>query len=93
MDMAGNLACTRVAKGKVATVAIEYISFLAPIKIGAVVSCYATIRGVGRSSVKVEVEAWINAGSQKNEWIKVAEGGFVFVAIDDNGRTRAIPTA
>ncbi len=93
MDMAGNLACTRIAKGKVATVAIEYISFLAPIKIGAVVGCYATIRGVGRSSVKVEVEAWINAGSQKNEWIKVAEGGFVFVAIDDNGRTRAIPTA
>jgi acyl-CoA thioesterase YciA len=91
MDMAGNIASTKVAKGKVATVSIEYISFLSPIHVGAVVGCYTKIRGVGRSSVRVSVEAWVNDVGTESEWTKVAEGDFVFVAIDDNGRTRAIP--
>jgi acyl-CoA thioesterase YciA len=91
MDMAGNLTCTRIAKGKVATVAIDYISFLSPIKVGAVIGCYTNVRGVGRSSVRVEVEAWITDETMEAQWIKVSEGEFIFVAIDDNGRTRAIP--
>lgn len=91
MDMAASIASSKVARGKVATVAIDYISFLAPIQVGAVVGCYTRIRGVGRSSVRVEVEAWINDVTDASERIKVAEGEFVFVAIDDNGRTRAIP--
>lgn len=91
MDMAGNLTCARIAKGKVATVAIDYISFLSPIKVGAVVGCYTNVRGVGRSSVRVEVEAWISDDAAEAEWTKVSEGEFIFVAIDGNGRTRAIP--
>lgn len=91
MDMAASIASSKVARGKVATVAIDYISFLSPIQIGAVVGCYTRIRGVGRSSVRVEVEAWVNDVTDESEWTKVAEGEFVFVAIDDNGRTRAIP--
>lgn len=91
MDMAACLACTKVAKGKVATVCIEYISFLSPIHVGAVVGCYTKIRGVGRSSVRVAVEAWVNDVETESEWTKVAEGEFIFVAIDDHGRTRAIP--
>jgi acyl-CoA thioesterase YciA len=91
MDMAASIASTKVARGKVATVAIDYISFLAPIQIGSVVGCYTKVRGVGRSSVRVEVEAWINDVTDASEWTKVAEGEFVFVAIDGNGRTRAIP--
>ena len=92
MDMAASLACTRAAQGKVATVAIEYISFLSPIQLGALVSCYTRIRGVGRSSVRVGVEAWVSdAAAAGEEKVKVAEGAFIFVAVDDNGRTRAIP--
>jgi acyl-CoA thioesterase YciA len=92
MDMAASLASTKVAQGKVATVAIEYISFLSPVRLGALVSCYTRIRGTGRSSVKVSVEAWINDAKSAHEAsTKVAEGEFIFVAIDDNGRTRAIP--
>lgn len=91
MDMAASIACTKVAKGKVATVAIQNISFLSPVHVGAVVGCYTRIRGVGRSSVRVDVEAWINEVGDDSEWLKVAEGEFIFVAIDDNGRTRAIP--
>jgi acyl-CoA thioesterase YciA len=72
-------------------VAIDYISFLSPVKVGAIIGCYTSVRGVGRSSVRVEVEAWISDSSLEAEWIKVSEGEFIFVAIDDNGRTRAIP--
>ncbi|MDT8398156.1 MAG: acyl-CoA thioesterase [Pseudomonadales bacterium] len=91
MDMAASIACARIARGKVATVAIDGISFLAPIKVGSLVSCYTRIRAVGRSSIKVEVEAWVMHVASCGEWTKVSEGRFIFVAIDDNGRTRAIP--
>jgi acyl-CoA thioesterase YciA len=91
MDMAGNLAGTRIARGKVATVAIENIAFLAPIQVGMVVGCYTRVRGVGRSSIRIEVEAWIHDVTLDGEWTKVAQGDFIFVAIDDKVRTRAIP--
>jgi len=91
MDMAAHLACSKVAKGKVATVAIQSISFLSPICIGSLVSCYTKIIGVGRSSIRVFVEAWVSHVVKGEEWTKVAEGTFIFVAIDGNGRTRAIP--
>lgn len=92
MDLAGSIACARLARGRVATVAIDNIAFLSPIKVGSVVSCYTRVRGAGRSSIKVEVEAWVQPReTAKGERTKVAEGRFIFVAIDDNGRTRAIP--
>ncbi len=91
MDMAAHLASSKVAKGKVATVAIDNISFLSPISIGSVVGCYARIIGVGRSSIRVSVEAWVSHVVKGHDWTKVAEGVFTFVAIGDNGRTRAIP--
>lgn len=91
MDMAAHLASSKVARGKVATVAIDNISFLAPISLGSVVACYTKILGVGRSSIRVSTEAWISHVVKGVEWRKVAEGVFTFVAIDSNGRTRAIP--
>lgn len=91
MDLAGSVASARIARGRVATVAIDNISFLAPIKTGSLVSCYTRVRGLGRSSVKVSVEAWIRHAEQEEEWVKISEGRFTFVAIDDNGRTRSIP--
>ncbi|MES2604487.1 MAG: hotdog domain-containing protein [Pseudomonadota bacterium] len=90
MDMAGNLACTRETRGKVATVAIETIAFLSPIQVGQAVGCFTRILALGRSSVRVEVDAWVRNLDKEADWVKVAEGLFVFVAIDDNGRTRAI---
>jgi acyl-CoA thioesterase YciA len=90
MDMAGNMASTRETNGKVATVAIENIAFLSPIQVGQTVGCFTRILGIGRSSVRVEVDAWVRNLDKNAAWVKVAEGLFVFVAIDDNGRTRAI---
>ena len=89
MDIAGLIAATEVAGGRVATVAIEGMAFLTPVHVGAVVSCYCDILEIGRSSIRIIVEVWINS-KHDGEPIKVTEGEFVFVAIDENGRTRTI---
>lgn len=89
MDMAGSVTATEVAGGRVATVAVEGMAFLTPVHVGAVVSCYSDVLEIGRSSVRIVVEVWINS-KHDGEPIKVTEGEFVFVAIDEKGRTRAI---
>lgn len=89
MDIAGSIAAAEVAGGRVATVAIEGMAFLTPVHVGAVVSCYTDVLEVGRSSIRIMVEVWINS-KHDGEPIKVTEGKFVFVAIDENGRTRAV---
>lgn len=89
MDMAGAITAGEVAGGRVATVAIEGMALLTPVHVGAVVTCYCDVLEVGRSSVRIVVEVWINS-KHDGEPIKVTEGEFVFVAIDENGRTRAI---
>ena len=89
MDIAGMITACEVADGRVATVAIEGMSFLTPVHVGAVVSCYCDVLEIGRSSIRIIVEVWINS-KHDGEPIKVTEGEFVFVAIDETGRTRAI---
>jgi acyl-CoA thioesterase YciA len=89
MDMAGGITASEIAGGRVATVAIEGMTFLTPVHVGAVVTCYSDILEVGRSSVRIIVEVWINS-RHDGEPIKVTEGAFVYVAIDENGRTRGI---
>ncbi|MFV0275726.1 MAG: acyl-CoA thioesterase [Parahaliea sp.] len=89
MDIAGSITATDVAGGRVATVAIDGMVFLTPVHMGAVVSCFCDVLEVGRSSIRIVVEVWINS-KHDGEPIKVTEGEFVFVAIDEKGRTRAI---
>jgi len=90
MDIAGGIAAADVAQGRVATVAIDGMAFLTPVHVGAVVTCYTDVLEVGRTSIRIMVEVWINS-KHDGEPIKVTEGEFVFVAIDQNGRTRAVP--
>lgn len=89
MDLGSAILAHRTAKGRVATVAISGMSFLRPVPVGAIVSCYCQLQQVGRSSMTINVEVWINIESS-NEPAKVTEGQFVFVAIDDNGNTRTV---
>ncbi len=89
MDLAGGITAAEVAGGKVATVAIDGMVFLTPVHVGAVVSCFCDVLEIGRSSIRIVVEVWINS-QHDGEPIKVTEGEFVFVAIDQHGRTRAI---
>jgi len=89
MDLAGAIAAVTIARGRVATVAIDSMVFLTPVHVGAVVSCYTKVLNTGRSSMKISVDVWINH-KETFEPVKVTEGEFVFVAMDDNGRTRSI---
>lgn len=89
MDIAGLISAMNVAGGRAATVAINGMVFLTPVHVGAVVSCYCDVLEIGRSSIRIMVEVWINS-QHDGEPIKVTEGEFVYVAIDENGRTRAI---
>ncbi|KGE03163.1 acyl-CoA thioesterase [Pseudohaliea rubra] len=89
MDLAGAIAAREVASGRVATVAIEGMAFITPVHVGAVVSCYCDVIEIGRSSIRIVVEVWIDS-PHDGEPIKVTEGEFIFVAIDDKRRTRTI---
>ena len=80
MDIAGGVAAAEVARGRVATVAVQGMSFLTPVHVGAVVSCYCDILDIGRSSVRVLIEVWINS-QHDGEPIKVTEGEFIYVAM------------
>ena len=88
MDLAGAVLARRTARGRIATVAVDSMVFLRPVPVGAVVSCYARMLSIGRSSMQVMVEVWV--GDFAGEQQKVTEGKFTFVAIDENGRTRAV---
>lgn len=87
MDTAATISAGRVASGRVTTVAVDNMSFLIPLHVGALMSCYTHIINVGRSSIQVIVEVWIE---QDGEYVKVTEGLFVLVALDEKGRTRSI---
>ena len=90
MDLSGAIAAGKIARGRVATVAIDQMSFMVPVNVGDVISVYTEIINIGRSSITVGVEVW-SSTHYSEEQIKVTDGVFVFVAIDAQGRTRVIP--
>lgn len=92
MDLAGAITASRIAKGRVATVAIDKMAFMVPVKVGAIVSSYTKVTNVGNSSIKVYVEVWMASsnGGYCEPAVKVTDGTFIFVAIDEKGRTRPI---
>lgn len=90
MDIAGGITAARRAGGRVATVGIDAMSFHQPVKVGDEVSCYATIEKIGRSSLRVRVTSWVRR-ARSVEVLKVTEGVFTYVALDDDGRRRPVP--
>ena len=92
MDVAGGITAAWRAQGRVATVGVEAMSFLKPVKVGDVVCVYTDIVREGTTSMTIKIELWVLRHSTlKNE--KVTEGLFTFVAIDDNGNKRPLPEA
>lgn len=92
MNQAAELAASHEAGGRTATVAIEAMDFLCPVRVGSMVNIFTHIHEIGRSSISVETEVWIHASQERNsdELHKVTEARFVMVALDDNGRIRAV---
>jgi acyl-CoA thioesterase YciA len=89
MDVAGGALASRVAKGRVATVAITAMTFVQPIKVGDLVSIYGTVAKLGRTSITIDLETIVQRRHDTTE-IRVTHGTFVFVAIDDEGKPRPL---
>ena len=89
MDLGGAILARNLAHSRVATVAIDAMAFLNPVYVGDIVSCHASHQKTGRTSMRIEVEAW--AQRQKGgEHVRVTHGTFTYVALDDHGRPQPV---
>jgi acyl-CoA thioesterase YciA len=92
MDLAaGNLA-TRRAGGRIATVAVDAMAFHQPVSVGDEVSLYARLVATGRTSMRIEVEAW-RRHRHEADIVKVTEAVFTCVAIGEDRKPRPLPPA
>jgi acyl-CoA thioesterase YciA len=89
MDLAAGIVAGQRAQGRVATAALDGMSFHKPVYVGDLVSCYAKVVRVGRSSMTVLVDTFV-LRRRTGEEVKVTEGRFTIVAIDDQGRPRPV---
>jgi acyl-CoA thioesterase YciA len=90
MDIGGGIAAGRRARGRVATVAVDAMTFHLPVYVGDVLCVYADLERVGRTSMTLWLEAWALRG-RLGERVRVTEGRFTFVAIDETGKPRPVP--
>jgi acyl-CoA thioesterase YciA len=90
VDIAGSIPAIRRARGRVATVAVNSFVFRQPVMIGDVVSFYAEIVKVGRTSITVSVEVYAERNPEKVETVKVTEATLTYVAVDNQGRPRVV---
>ncbi len=89
MDLSAGIAARDRARGRVVTASVSSLSFLHPVKVGDVVCCYTEVVGTGRTSITLEVEAWVVRDQRANR-LKVTEAKFVMVAVDEEGRPRPV---
>ena len=91
VDVAGSILPARIAKGRIATVAVNQFVFKQPVSIADLLSFYARIERIGRTSVTVNVEVYAERNPADLQVVKVTEANLTYVAIDRNGRPRPIP--
>ncbi|MFN4073477.1 MAG: acyl-CoA thioesterase [Thermus sp.] len=91
MDQAAFVAATRHARRKVVTVHSDAVDFKHPVPLGAIVELKAQVVEVGRTSMRVEVEMWVEPIEPGVEAYLAAKGGFVLVAVDEEGRPVPVP--
>jgi len=92
MDIAGSIQAVETVRGRVATVAIEAMTFIAPVKVGDVLCIYTTVERIGNTSITIGMEAWARR-NRLSDRVKVTQGRFVYVALDEHGNKRKIETA
>jgi acyl-CoA thioesterase YciA len=90
MDQAGGIAGVERARGRVVTIAVDGMKFLRPVRVGDVLEVYSEVESVGRTSMRIHIEAWANR-FQTHTREKVTEASFTFVAVDEDGRPRPVP--
>jgi acyl-CoA thioesterase YciA len=90
VDMAGAVLPSRIARGRIATVAVNQFVFKQPVSIGDLLSFYARVERIGRTSVTVHVEVYAERNPADLQVVKVTEANLTYVAIDREGRPREI---
>jgi acyl-CoA thioesterase YciA len=91
VDLAGAVMAWRIARGRVATVAVNEFVFKQPVSIGDLLSFYARLERLGRTSVTVHVEVYAEREPENPKVVKVTEAHVTYVAIDEAGEPRVIP--
>lgn len=91
VDIAGAIPAHRRARSRVATVAVNSFVFKQPVSVGDLVSFYADVVSLGRTSVTVDVEVYAERDPENPVVVKVTEARLTYVALDDKGRKRPIP--
>ena len=89
MDLGGSVLARNIAQSRVATVAVDGMSFLNPVDVGDIVTCYASLLRVGRTSMKIDIEAWVQR-HRDGSVLRVTAGIFTYVAIDADGRPQPV---
>jgi len=90
MDIAGGVAASQLANGRTATIGVKEMEFHKPVSVGDLVSCYTQLQKIGTSSITIKIEAWITNRYNPNSLVKVTEGVFTYVAIDENRKPRPV---
>ena len=91
VDIAASIIARRRAGGRVVTVAVDSFHFRQPVFVGDLISCYATITRIGRTSMTIKVKAFAERQQETHEVILVTEADLTYVAVDENRRPRALP--
>ena len=86
MDLGSTILASKTAKARVVTVAMEGLSFLQPVGVGDTVACYAWVEKIGRTSMTIPVEVWVERFREHGTQVLVTRGVFIYVAVDDAGR-------
>jgi acyl-CoA thioesterase YciA len=90
MDLGSGILASKRAKTRVVTVAVDGMSFHQPVKVGDTVACYARVESVGRTSMKIPVEVWVQR-YMRTEQTLVTRAVFTYVAVDQMGRPIPVP--
>src|SRR5574340_1121396 len=93
VDLAGGTFAAKIARGRVATVAVKEFVFKEPVQIGDLLSFYAELLRIGTTSITVKVEVYAERRPTDPHVVKVTEATLTYVAIDANGRPRPVPRA
>ncbi len=93
MDMGGAILAKEIAEGRVVTVRVDGMTFLKPVAVGDVVSCYAKCIRTGNSSMTINVQVWIKKVSSEpiGQTYCATEAVFIYVAVDNEGHPRQLP--
>jgi acyl-CoA thioesterase YciA len=92
VDIAGSIIARRRATGRIVTVAVNSFEFRQPVFVGDLISCYAQITRVGRTSLTINVKAFAERQGESHETLLVTEADLTYVAVDGNRKPRALPS-